>query len=192
MGTRATWSPPHAWRGEQTDGRRPSQKCLHPYCNPLRFLSPKIYREMSRMLENNIPVISLLDSSRAAVSPTPLRFSATKRRIGIDGGRCYPRKRVSVRVSQRRDLEPVDILIINTRGVRPLTAGWCEIEEGGGHGAVYTGGGGSFAPRGVMRKFEISRPSPPRPKKYNTAASHKRLIHHPLRYHEADYKEGWW
>lgn len=44
----------------------------------------------------------------------------------------------------------------------------------------------SFAPRGVMRKFEISRPSPPppspyhRPKKYNTAASHKRLIHHPL------------
>lgn len=40
----------------------------------------------------------------------------------------------------------------------------------------------SFAPRGVMRKFEISRPSPAschQPKKYNTAASHKRLIQTP-------------
>lgn len=29
-----------------------------------------------------------------------------------------------------RGLEPIDILIINTRGVHSLMAGWCEIEEG--------------------------------------------------------------
>lgn len=59
----------------------------------------------------------------------------------------------------------------------------------------------SFAPRGVMRKFEISRPSPAschQPKKYNTAASHKRLIQTPchlsttpLCCHAGDYKDGW-
>lgn len=97
-----------------------------------------------------------------------------------------PRECASVRVFRvlqawRRDLELGRYLNNKYKraGSPSLMAGWCEIEEGGGAGygatAAYIGrvkdgakrergrGRGRerrFAPRGVMRKFEISRPSP--------------------------------